>query len=377
MKTGFDGKKAIVNHTGIGNYSRRVINALAASYPADQWWIYGPRRQAPDTIDRRPDILYAYPPAFGGKLMYELWRTRLCGSDMRRRGLDIYHGLSNELPHGIPEGTRSIVTIHDLIFITRPDTFSATARAKLLRRTRRACETADRIIAISERTRQDIITHYGIPEERISVVYQSIAPVYFEGGRNARPLDRDLRQSLGPRYLLCVGTIETRKNQEAVVKALPLLPPDVHFAAVGRKTPYADRVCRIAGELGVSDRLHLLSGIDDSTLLQLYREAEAFCLPSTYEGFGLPVAEALAMGVPVITATGSCLEEAGGPDTIYVDPHDHEALARAVNRLLTDVELRNRMVENGRRYAERFADASMAAELMKVYKEVLSQPSRR
>lgn len=377
MKTGFDGKKAIVNHTGIGNYSRRVINALAESYPGDSWWIYGPRKEAPDTIDRRTNILYAYPPDFGGKLMYELWRTRLCGRDMKRKGLDIYHGLSNELPHGIPKGTRSIVTIHDLIFITRPDTFSASARAKLLRRTRRACETADRIIAISERTRQDIIKHYGIPEERISVVYQSIAPAYFERGDDVPSMNRDFRQSLGPRYLLCVGTIETRKNQEAVVKALPLLPTDVHFVAVGRKTAYADRVCRIADELGIADRVHLLSDIDDTTLLSLYREAEAFCLPSTYEGFGLPVAEALAMGVPVITATGSCLEEAGGPDTIYVDPHDHEALARELNRMLTDVELRIRMVENGRRYASRFMDTVMARELMKVYKEVLSQPSRR
>ncbi|MDE6418458.1 MAG: glycosyltransferase family 4 protein [Duncaniella sp.] len=379
MKTGFDAKKAIVNHTGIGNYSRRVINALASAYPADQWWLYGPRKEAPESLMRLPNILYAYPPALGGKLMYELWRTRLCGRDMEREGLDIYHGLSNELPHGIPSGTRSVVTIHDLIFITRPETFSAMARAKLLRRTRRACETADRIIAISERTRRDIIEYYHIPEERISVVYQSIAPEYFEKVPAGDPSRTGIRRKLDlpERYILCVGTIETRKNHETVVRALPQLAPEVEFVIVGRRTPYADRLMEIASELGVSDRVHIRTGVDDTDLLAVYREAEAMCLLSTYEGFGLPVAEALASRVPVITATGSCLEEAGGPDTIYIDPHDHEALARELNSLMANPEARARMTERGYEYALRFTDANMARELMKVYREVLEQPARR
>lgn len=368
MKIGFDAKKAIVNRTGIGNYSRRVAVALSETYPDDDFVMFGPRKKPVEPIAPRENLSYAYPPAFGGKLTYELWRNRFLRGRLRRDGIDVYHGLSNEIPMGLDHsGTRTVVTIHDLIFLTRPETFKPGMRIKLKKKTLYACRHADRIIAISQRTADDIVRLYGIDPAKIDIVYQSIDSVYFNPVADERKTEIRDKYRLPERYILCVGTIEQRKNQELIIKALPKLPEDICAVIAGRPTPYQQRLETLASELGVGDRVTILNGVPTADLPGLYQNATIFCLPSIYEGFGLPVAEALASRVPVIAATGSCLEEAGGPDSIYIDPEDDTALAEAVMKITGDEALRRNMIEHGAEFAKRFSDATMAKELMAVY----------
>lgn len=373
MNIGFDAKKAIVNLTGIGNYSRRVIEALSREYPSDGLYLFGPRKKPVAPIIGMPDIHFVYPPAFGGKLTYELWRNRFLRGDLRRNGIDVYHGLSNEIPTGLDRcQTRTVVTIHDLIFLTRPETFKPGMRLKLRKKTLYACRHADRIIAVSRCTADDIIRLYDIDPARIDIVYQSIDPVFFTPVSDRTKADVATRYSLPEKFVLCVGTIEQRKNQELIIKALPLVDKNIYAVIAGRSTPYQQLLAGLAAELGVADRVRFINGLPNDDLPALYQLASVFCLPSVYEGFGLPVAEALASRVPVIAATGSCLEEAGGQDSIYVDPFDEKALASSITQITGDPELHDRMISKGAEYVTRFSDAAMAKGLMETYRRALS-----
>ena len=174
------------------------------------------------------------------------------------------------------------------------------------------------------------------------------------------------------RFILSVGTIEARKNIALAVKALPLLPADVHLVAVGRRTKYSDRVLAAARQQGLADRVHFLHGVSDADLQAIYQQAEAFVYPSRYEGFGIPIIEAIFSGLPVVAATGSCLEEAGGPDSLYVSPDDPAALAAAVAAVLKGAPSREQRMAAARRYVARFEGNNVATQVLNVYQRVMS-----
>lgn len=351
MRVGFDAKKAIRNHTGIGNYSRRCIRAV-------------------EEAGAEARLFYGRLPVLG-----ELWRNLLQWWSVRRARIDVYHGLSNELPFGIRfSGVRTVVTIHDLIFLRLPQSYTWLARKILYVKTRYACRVADRIVVVSKMTRQDLVSYYGIDPSRIEVIYQSIDERYSQPLTDEQLETVRRRYDLPARYVLCVGTIQMRKNQHTLVRALPLLPADVHLVLVGKAEAYVQVVQQTAAELGVSSRVHILQGVPTEDLPALYRLASVFACLSRFEGFGIPLAEALACGTPVIGATGSCLEEAGGPDSVYLDPDDYQGLAAAVAKLLADPNAREQMVRRGRAYAQRFSDKSLGQNLMNLYHRLLTSP---
>ena len=177
---------------------------------------------------------------------------------------------------------------------------------------RYACKHADHIIAVSECTKRDIIHYYGIPADKISVIYQGCSSLY--ACRIGKDKRKEVMRSyrLPERYILSVGTIEERKNALAIVKALEYLPDELHFVLVGRPTAYIHQLKEFMTKAGLQDRVHFLHGIPSDDLPAIYQSAETFVYPSVYEGFGIPILEALHSGIPVVAATGSCLEEAGG-----------------------------------------------------------------
>lgn len=356
MNLGFDAKKALRNFTGIGNYSRRVIRALSKHSQHDLT-LYGPKKHCPEALAQLP-TLKIISPHWG----YELWRTMVLPKVLRQNQTDLFHGLSNELPFGIDhQKTTSVVTLHDLIFRLYPETYSWSQRLILNIKTRYACQKADKIVAVSECTKRDLMRLYHVPKEKIEVVYQSIDPSYHQPLNEPRPVPY--------RYVLCVGTIEKRKNQLVLVKALAEMEPDLHLVLIGKATPYQKALVEEASLLGVTNRLHIENHVDDTLLRQYYAHAIAFLYMSRYEGFGIPVAEALAMGIPVIAANSSCLQEAGGPDSIYLDPEDHYGVAQAIMSLTNDPSLRQTIIEQGRTYVKRFNDATLADDLCQVYEE--------
>lgn len=376
MRIAFDGKKAASNRAGLGNYSRFVIRCMAQRYPDCQFDVYVPEEKDPALLDSLrvlPNVEICHPKYSLLKFFPKLWSIFGVPAELRRRGADIYHGLGNELPRKIEKvkDVKSIVTIHDLIFVSFPHTYTWINRHLYNIKFRHACRVSDRIVAVSKFTAKDIVKYYFTPKEKISVAYQGCDSSFRKRCTAAfRKITKE-NFSLPDRFILSVGTIEERKNTALIVKALPELP-DMHLVIVGKKTPYMLHVIETARSLGVMDRVHILNGVGFKELPSIYQQAEVFAYPSRYEGFGIPVLEALCSGVPVIAATGSCLEEAGGDAAIYIDPDDSHALAEAVKEITSNTSMKVDMIEKGYAHAEQFTDDSLAETLMGIYKEVLS-----
>nr|MBC7613321.1 glycosyltransferase family 4 protein [Pseudopedobacter sp.] len=180
-----------------------------------------------------------------------------------------------------------------------------------------------------------------------------------------------LKYHLPNEFLLCVGTVETRKNQILILKALQLLPKNIHLLLVGKTTPYRNILNNFIELHRLQSRVQFLENISFSDLPAIYQLAKIFVYPSKFEGFGIPILEALNSGVPVIATTGSCLEEAGGPDSLYIHPDDDSGLSSTILRLWTNETLRNQIIEKGKRFALSFREDKVAAHLMRVYQKII------
>ena len=372
MKIGYDGKRAVQNFTGLGNYSRYVIEVLNRFVPQNEYVLYAPNNRSSRVFDlmlgKCPLLQTVYPIGVWRKLK-SLWRIWGITSELLADGVNVFHGLSGELPLNIRKvpQVKSVVTVHDLIFLRYPSYYHWLDRKIYTYKFRKACQNADVIVAISECTKRDIVSYFHIPDNKIEVIYQGCDSSFTLQVSEDKRKEVALKYALPERYILNVGSIEERKNVLLAVKALELLDKDVHLVVVGKRTPYTDKVVEYAKVHKLTDRLHILSGVTFDDLPAVYQQALAFVYPSRFEGFGIPIVEALHSGVPVVAATGSCLEEAGGPDSAYVDPDDEQGMADALNSILTDSGKRLDMITKGKEYVARFSEEKHAALLNKLY----------
>lgn len=373
MKIAFDAKRLFNNFTGLGNYSRFVVNALLDHAVGNEYVLYTPkRRNHPEisTITDRKQVTVVTPPSlykfFGAG---SLWRTWGIRNEPTLSDAKVFHGLSNELPANIPQRIRKIVTVHDLIFLRFPMFYNPIDVRIYKAKVNAACHSADRVIAISQQTAEDVINFLGVPDSKIDIVYQGCHP-QFKQKKSKEEIEAVKRKyNLPQQYILNVGTIEKRKNVMLAVEALALLPPASRIPSVilGRATEYTKSVIAAAREAGVLDKLIFLHDASFSDFPAIYQGAQLFVYPSLFEGFGIPLVEALESGVPAITSKGSCFTEAAGPESIYVDPGDVEEMALQMNRVLSDAALRQRMVVAGKEFVKKFSPAMIASQLMSIY----------
>jgi glycosyltransferase involved in cell wall biosynthesis len=374
MNLGFDAKRAFHNATGLGNYSRDVLRILHDHAPEHGLFAYL-GRPGPIAFDPGPRLRVRPPSTVPGRLLPAAWRQRGILRELRRDGIDLFHGLSAELPLGIESsGIASVVTIHDLIFERHPELYPAADRWIFRWKARSAARRAGLVVAASEQTRGDLVEIYRIPADRIRVVYQGCHAAFRAGAGPAELGEVARRWSLPPRFVLSVGTIERRKNLLAAVKAIEGIP-EVSLVAVGRRTSYAGEVDAHLAARGLGGRVRLLQGVAREDLAAMYRLAEALVYPSHFEGFGIPIVEALVSGTPVVTTRGGCFAEAGGPGSAYVDPADPEELREALRSILDDPARREAMREAGLAHARRFDDAEIARSLLAVYAEAAGRRS--
>ena len=327
MRIGFDGKRAVQNFTGLGNYSRYIVDILCQFYPENEYVLYAPKKRENKRLDKLTkqyqQLQLSYPTTSSWKKLSSLWRVWGVTQQLEKEKIDIFHGLSNELPLNIHQSeVKSIVTIHDLIFLRYPQYYHSIDRKIYTYKFRKACENADKIIAISECTKRDIIEFFRIPADKIEVVYQGCDPSFMHPVAAEKKREIRAKYQLPDHYILNVGSIEERKNALSAVQALTMLPEQIHLVIVGRHTEYTDKIERFIKENKLEERVHIISNVPFDDLPAFYQLAEIFVYPSRFEGFGIPIIEALYSGIPVVAATGSCLEEAGGPDSIYVHPDD-------------------------------------------------------
>ena len=376
MRIGFDGKRAVENKTGLGNYSRFIIDILSRLHKENQYTIYAPKPKENKPLDRilsRENIQIIYPASHFWKRLCSLWRIWGINKQIKEEQLSLFHGLSNELPLSIKKSkTRSIVTIHYLIFIRYPQFYKWIDRRIYIYKFKKACQNSDRIIAISEMTKRDIITFFGIDAHKIDVVYQSCHPIFKQPASSTQKKEIRQKYQLPDKYILNVGSIESRKNLLLVVKALHYIPEDISLVAIGKRTTYTNEVEEYINKHQLNHRVHILHNIPFQELPVFYQLAKLFVYPSFFEGFGIPIIEAIHSNIPVIAATGSCLEEAGGPDSIYISPNNEKELAININKILTSSDLVNKMTTKGKEYIKRFSDETIAQDIMQVYQKALS-----
>ena len=371
MKIGFDGKRAANNLTGLGNYSRSLILQLANYFPHHQYLVYTSK------VKDHPQIqAFFKTAAIKLQLAWKglLWRSFGILKQLKADKIQLYHGLSQELPFGIAgSGIKSIVTIHDLIYIRFPHYFPFIDRQIYRFKGQYACKHANGVIAISERTRQDLISLFKVPAEKVTVIYQSCDDSFKQAFEASRLETIKAKYALPDQYILNVGTIEERKNQLLLVQAMPALPLDCKLMLIGKEQEYTKKIRAEIERLGLTDRVIFLKDVSFLDLPGIYQMAKVFAYPSLYEGFGIPIIEALYSGVPVIAATGSCLEEAGGPDSIYVNPQDIEGLASALNKLLETPELCRQMIDLGLNFVQKFDNQVIASQVMAYYEAIASE----
>ena len=378
MIIGFDAKRIVRNGTGLGSYSRTLVNNLIVQCPEDtELRLYAPDKGIDALRNQiKSGVTWCYPSLFSplssllSPLMKPYWRSHGIVNDLKRDGVEVFHGLSGELPIGLRKaGIKGVVTIHDLIFLRHPEWYNPVDVMFYKWKFHKTLKEATKIIAISECTKRDII-HYGkVEPERIELIYQSFSPQFKQNSSPQNNTASEENSSLFTlhsslkRYILSVGTVEERKNLGLAVKALDYLPDNVHLVAVGRQTDYAK-------SLPKHPRLHLMGQLPIEELTALYDGAEAFVYPSRYEGFGIPIIEAISRGLPVVACTGSCLEEAGGPDSIYVDPDDAQAMANAIKSVLKGAPDREQRIERSKEYIKRFEGNDVAAQVMQLYQNL-------
>lgn len=373
MRIGFDAKRAFNNHTGLGNYSRFIIEAL--SPPRPQWGSFDgieyllytskfPKPQDLTWLNFNQSYAIKTPPsgAWGA-----LWRSWLINNDLKKDNVDIFHGLSNEIPFGIRKsGVKSVVTIHDLIFVRYPELYPAIDRFFYQQKFRYACENADAVVAVSQQTKDDIMEFYKIPSERIRVIYQDCQSSFHHKVDNPSILTIRSKYSLNKPYIICVSSFSERKNQKRLVEAFQqICLDDYELVLVGGKSKYAEEIAQTSPK-----NIRILYGVPSADLPALYQGASLCVYPSFFEGFGIPIVEALHSGIPVVAATGSCLEEAGGEGALYANPLDVNDLSDKIRQVLTNDSLRNELILKGKEYIKQFSAENIAGQLVELYREL-------
>ena len=370
MKIGFDGKRATQNFTCLGNYSRYVLKVLAEYHPENQYVVFVPAPvQKPLSILECPSIQFQYPK---NQLFKNFWRSRGIVKDLKKEKIDIFHGLSNEIPISLKKvGIPSVVTINDLIFYRYPQYYPYFDRKIYELKVHYASKHANKIIAVSEQTKSDLINFFNVEESRIEVIYQNCDPIFRSEVTEHEKTRIRHTYKLPEEFLLNVGTIETRKNSLLIVKALKKLKDTIHLVIIGKETPYAQVVKDFITNNNLKSRVHFLKNVSFHDLPGIYQQASIFIYPSEFEGFGIPVVEALSSGIPVIAAKGSCLEEAGGKNSIYVDANNSEELADQINLVMNNTEKRELMIRSGIEHISNFSNKKIADKLFNLYQNLI------
>lgn len=378
MNIGFDAKRAYQNRTGLGNYSRTLIHSLAAGYPEHQYFLYAPKVTGLFTPTANMQVVQ--PKKALHKMFRSAWRSRFVTKQLA--ALDIYHGLSHEIPFGIHEtGVTSLVTMHDLIFERYPEQYNPIDVYTYRKKAKYAAEKADVVIAISQQTKDDLVHFYNTPAEKITVAYQACDPMFGMPVPGADIQAMLEKYGLPREYFLYIGSIIERKNLMGIVKAMSLLgDKTLPLVVLGDGSGYKKKVQECIKSHQLENRVFFLNDIARfayNDLPALYQGAAALIYPSVFEGFGIPILEALWSKTPVITSQGSCFHETGGDAALYIDPLRPESIAHAMELVMGDSQLVNSMRLKGLDHAQNFTAERTAAVVMEIYQHAIRTGHRK
>jgi glycosyltransferase involved in cell wall biosynthesis len=370
MNIGFEAKRVFHNKTGLGNYSRDLIRILSTYYPENKYFLYNPKPSKETLfVPNENNVFEKSPSSPFYKKFKNIWRQKGVLSDLEKDKIQIFHGLSGEIPVGLrKKNVKSIVTIHDLIFVRHPHLYSFFDRKIHFYKFKKAARNADLVIAISEQTKSDIINFLDIDQAKVHVIYQGCKNVFKKTYTDSKKDTVAKKINLPEKFILNVGTIEERKNALTIVKAIKDL--DVSLVLIGKETTYANQIHEYIDANNLQDRVRFLKGISAEELAIIYQLATVFVYPSIFEGFGIPIIEALYSKTPVITNKNGVFPEAGGPSSLYIEPFDVDDLQQKINQVLSDSTLSEEMKEKGFEFAQKFNDDVIATSFNNLYQSL-------
>ena len=373
MRIGFDAKRIFLNETGLGVYSRLLVQNLTSFFPQHEYFLFTPRVNSDSFHEKfRKSPFHVITPS----IPYPGWRTFGMGKAIYREGIELYHGLSHEIPVGVSSSRcRKIVTIHDAVFMRYPEFFPVPDRQLYLLKWRHSCSQADMLIAVSENTREDLIRYFNIRESRVKVIYQTCDPLFYE--QVPQETKDEIRSvfSLPGEFMLYVGSIIRRKNLLSIVQAMQRIPPHLRIplVIVGTGKGYKKKVQEYIAEHKLNKTVFFIDKVANSELPAIYQLARIFIYPSHYEGFGIPILESLASKTPVVTSSTSSMPEAGGPGAVLIDPGDIDSIAEGIASLLEDQALYESCILKGFQHAQSFTGERQATETMQLYNQIMQE----
>lgn len=373
LAIGYDAKRAFNNASGLGNYSRLLVESMVKYHPENKYLLFTPkigsnwadwRQQMHDS-----GVATLLPPRRLQRIFHSYWRSAGVSKQAPSKGIKIYHGLSHELPVNLAKrGIKTVVTMHDLIFLRYPEYFPRIDRFFYERKFKQACQDADAIVSISEQTSQDLVKFLKADAKKIQLVYQDCHPIFRLAISSTELTAFKDKHALSAPYIYVSGSFEKRKNHIRVLEAYAQLPSDrPHLVFAGNKNAYLQEMLKLANKLELADEIHVLQNLPFDELPALYAGAVFTAYLSEFEGFGLPVLESMAVGTPVLTSNISSMPEVGGNAVLYAPPTDVEAIAMQMRLLLFDEERKSELVQQLKSQANRFSAEIMANQLNTLY----------
>ncbi len=368
MRIGIDARLVFYSKAGIGQYIIHLARGLAQlKTPDDSFLLLQSHKDATKIINNHN---FARAPLWTPS--HHRLEQQALRLETGRLGLDLLHS-----PDFIPPFKRnykSVITVHDLAFLLYPQ-FMTRESARYYGQIDHAVRSTDHIIAVSQATKQDLIKLLGVPQEKITVIYEGINPKYRQIDKTQAATFVKNTFGLEPGFIFFISTIEPRKNIPTLLKSYRLLKDrygcQEKLVLAGSKGWLFEEVDETVKKHKLDNDVILLGRVRDSEVNYLYNAASMLVYPSFYEGFGLPPLEAMNCGTPVIVSNIKVMPEVVGDAALLIDPHDEEALAIAMNRLLTDNTLRQELITKGLKRASIFSWEQTARETLDVYHQTI------
>lgn len=373
LRIGFDAKRIFNNISGLGQYGRFLTSALMGEYPEHHFYMF------------TPSIRYAgYLKEFKHKrsltivkpktpFLKNLWRVFFTSRHFYYHKLDVFHGLSNELPYqSMQSKIKLVVTVHDTLFEKHPEFYKKIDKHIYRLKMAYACRKADKIVTVSEASKMDICEYFKIDASKIDVVYQGCMDDFY-----IRHNPDDLKEfrkkyNLPEHFILQVGTLEERKNALITLKAINALKPDMPFLVLaGKPTSYLKLLEEYVHKNNLSNQVIFIHTLQNYDMPYLYQCADLFIYPSLAEGFGIPVLEAMLSEIPVVCSDRPVFHEVGGDSAMFFNLEDETDLAHSISTILSDSASRKKMVESGLEHLKKFQSSEIADKMMGVYQSIL------
>lgn len=357
MRIAFDAKRYFNNRTGLGNYSRSIVHTLAKRFPEHEFVLIHTENTPPLL-----DLPNLKTMAFEGK--GSLWRVFGMAKDLKKAGITHYHGLSNEIPRGLKKlGIKSVVTLHDAIFMRYPEYYPFFDRIIYKNKTRYAVNNADGVVSTSRATAADLHKYFGLDLQKNRVIYQPINPAFY-----ADFVKTDTNQKP---YYIYVSSFTKRKNHGALIQAFARIQKltDWNLLLVGSGNETLQNIQQFIAHEKLNDRVQILQNASDAMVVEKMQQASGFVYPSLFEGFGIPLAEAAACKLPIAVADIAVFKELAEDAAVYFHPNKYEEMADAMLKI-ANPEHALKLVQKRDVILNKIQPEIIADQLMQVYLEL-------